>query len=410
MTGAAGHRAPLAGVRVVSIEQAVAAPLCSRHLSDLGADVIKVERVDRGDFARYYDSAVHGQSTYFVWLNRGKRSIALDLKRAEGVEILHRLLAAADVLLSNLAPGALPRIVDDDTLTRRYPQLIRCAISGYGDAGPYRDRKAYDLLVQGEAGITLSTGTSDAPAKTGVSVADLAGGSYAVSAVLAALLERASTGRGRGISVSLFDVMAEWMMPLLLMQQQTGRVPAPAGTHHASITPYGAYCLAGGEMINIAVQNNEEWRRLCSSVLGAPELGDDPRFGSNALRLARRAEVEDLVSRALARNTFGEVAAALDAAGLPWGRLNDVAGALAHPQLADPDRWVSVRLPGGDKTRVLDDPFLSGRRFPRDGILAVPGLGGHTREILRELGYPDDGVDRLVREGVVAVGDSRVAR
>ncbi|WP_319449700.1 MULTISPECIES: CaiB/BaiF CoA-transferase family protein [unclassified Mycobacterium] len=394
---------PLSDIRVVSIEQAVAAPLCTRHLLDLGADVIKIERVGSGDFARDYDHAVNGQSTHFVWLNAGKRSVALDLKHRAGVEVLHRLLSTADVLVSNLGPGALDRIVGPRTLTRRYPSLVRCAISGYGPAGPYRDRKAYDLLVQGEAGVTLSTGTLGAPAKAGVSLVDLAAGSYALSAILAALLNRTRTGRGTNLNISMFDAMLEWMTPLLLMQQLTGEVPEPAGMHHATIAPYGAYRTSDGVLINIAVQNDREWRRLCSLVLKAEGLASDPRFHTNERRLRNRPELESTVAAACSRHTADELITTLDTAGIPWGYLNDAAQVLAHPQLLAAKKPREVRMPTGRTVSLPDTALALGPR-PRNRQM-VPALGAHTLEVLDALGYPTSDVDRLVRTGIVGVGE-----
>jgi len=394
---------PLNGVRVISIEQAVAAPLCSRHLLDLGADVIKVERVGTGDFARYYDQAVEGQSTHFVWLNAGKRSIALDLKHRAGVEILHRLLSTADVLVSNLGPGALDRIVTAQTLRRRYPSLVRCSISGYGTSGPYRNRKAYDLLVQGEAGITLNTGTPASPAKAAVSLVDLAAGSYAATAILAALLNRKRSGRGADVDISMFDAMLEWMTPLLLMQHMTGHVPEPAGMHHATITPYGAYRTAEGRLINIAVQNDGEWQRLCSQVLKSPAVGSDPRFGTNELRLKNRRELDTIVAAAFQRCTAEELSQTLEAADIPWGHLNDVAGVLAHPQLAAVEDRV-VEIPGGRTVSLPDTKVGLGPKAANREV--SPALGAHTLEILSALGYTTANVEQLVRARTVAVSDA----
>jgi itaconate CoA-transferase len=398
---------PLSGIRVVSIEQAVAAPLCSRHLLELGADVIKIERVGSGDFARHYDHAVDGDSTHFVWLNTGKRSVALDLKHPAGVGVLHRLLSTADVLLSNLGPGALDRIISAPIMAQQYPTLIRCAITGYGPTGPYRDRKAYDLLVQGEAGITLSTGTSESPAKVGVSLVDLAAGSYAVSAILAALFDRASTGRGTELNISMFDAMLEWMSPLLLMQQLTGAVPEPAGTHHATIAPYGAYRTSDGLLVNIAVQNDGEWRRLCSQVLKAPGLESDPRFCTNALRLRNHQQLEPIVAAACARHTAEELMTTLDAADIPWGNLNDVARVLTHPQLLAERTPRLVQVPSGRKVALPDTAIRLGPS-PESRSQTCPALGAQTREILSALGYSRVEVDQLVRTGAAGASDNNI--
>lgn len=391
---------PLDGVKVVSIEQAVAAPLCARHLRDVGADVVKIERVGSGDFARQYDSVIHGESSHFVWLNHGKKSIALDLKKQRGVAILRDLLETADVLVSNLGPGALDRIIDDETMARDFPKLIRCFLSGYGPIGPFRDRKAFDLLVQGEAGITLSTGTPESPAKAGVSLVDLAGGSYAVSAIALALYERTQSGRGRRLDISLFDVMVEWISPLLLTQAATGRVQAPAGMHHSTITPYGPYKVSGGGYINIAVQNESQWRRLCDRILLSPGLADDPRYATNEVRLRNRAELESRVQAGLREYTLDNLSAALDEADIPWGNLNDVASVLAHPQLQDEGRWLTAALPGGGSARVLRSPFRLMHAEPP--IEHVPAVGEHTLEILQSLGYSIGDIRDLERDGVVS--------
>jgi itaconate CoA-transferase len=414
MAGAPGNRRssrskalPLSGIHVVSIEQAVAAPLCSRHLLDLGADVLKVERVGAGDFARHYDGAVDGQSTHFVWLNAGKRSIAVDLKHRAGVEVLHRLLTTADVLISNLGPGALDRIVSSRTLTRRYPSLIRCSISGYGTSGPYRNRKAYDLLVQGEAGITLSTGTPASPAKAGVSLVDLAAGSYAAIAILAALLDRTRTGRGADLNISMFDAMLEWMTPLLLMQHMTGQAPEPAGMRHATITPYGAYRTKDGRLINVAVQNDGEWQRLCSRVLKIPAVGSDGRFRTNELRLRNRQELDAIIAAAFERHTAEQLSIMLEAADVPWGHLNDVAGVLAHPQLLALKKQRLVKVPSGRTLSLPDTKVRLGANPPNREV--SPALGAHTVEVLSALGYTATDVEQLLRNRTVAASDRSIA-
>jgi itaconate CoA-transferase len=393
---------PLAGVRVVALEQAVAAPLCSRHLADLGADVIKVERVDGGDFARGYDSFVHGMASHFVWLNRGKRSVALDVKTDRGRAALLALTDTADVLVSNLGAGALDRIVADAELAARNPRLIRCAISGYGPSGPYAARKAYDLIVQGEAGVTASTGEPGYPAKPGVSLADLAGGIYAATGILAALHARERTGRGEQVHIAMFDVLVEWMAPLLLAYREAGLHLPPAGTRHASITPYGPFTAGDGVTVNIAVQNDGQWQRLCD-VLGLTGLAADARLEHNAGRLAHRELVESGVAAAAAQHTRDTLTAALDAAGIPWGLLNDVAGVSGHPQLAAGHRWIPVRLPGGATATVPAPAFRLGAdgapTGQRDG---VPGLGADTRAVLAAAGLSDDEVAGLLADGIAA--------
>ena len=397
-----GNSLPLAGLRVVALEQAVAAPLCSRHLADLGADVIKVERVDGGDFARGYDSFVHGMASHFVWLNRGKRSVALDVKDERGRAALLALTDTADVLVSNLGAGALDRIVSDEELAARNPRLIRCAISGYGPSGPYRDRKAYDLIVQGEAGVTANTGEPGHPAKPGVSLADLGGGIYAVAGILAALHARERTGRGEQVHIAMFDVLVEWMAPLLLAYREAGVDLPPAGTRHATITPYGPFAASDGTTVNIAVQNDRQWQGLCA-VLGLAELAADPRVDHNAGRLAHRELVEGAVAAAAAARDCDTLTAALDAAGVPWGLLNDVAGVAAHPQLAAGDRWIPARLPDGELAAVPAPPFRLGADGERAALREeVPGLGADTRAVLAAAGLDETQIRALLDGGIAA--------
>lgn len=386
---------PLAGVKVVAIEQAVAGPLCSRHLRDLGASVVKVERPGSGDFARYYDELMDGESTYFVWLNRGKRSLAIDLKSSAGRDILNRLVGGADVLLSNLGPGALERLVDLEALTEANPRLVHCSISGYGTAGPYRDRKAFDLLVQGEAGITLSTGNVESPAKVGVSLVDLAGGVYATAAINAALVERSRSGHGTRIDISLFDVMTDWMMPILLAARE-GRPLVRSGMHHASITPYGPYLTADGVTVNLAVQNDAQWRRLCELVLSDDELVCDVHLATNAGRLRNRAAVEDRVATAIRNRQSGVLIELLEHADIPWGYVNDTKQVLQHAQIAALDRWFGVDLPSGRRITLLTDPFSAQATLEN---VQVPAVGGETQEILHELGYESQAIKDLEDRG-----------
>ena len=373
---------PLDGIRVVALEQAVVAPFCTRQLADMGADVVKIERPGDGDFARAYDGALNGVSAYFAWLNRGKRSIVLDVKDAHDHGVCEQLLAGADVFVHNLAPGAVERLgFGYDELSARHPRLIWCGISGYGPDGPYRDRKAYDMLVQAEAGIIGMTGTEASPAKVGVSIADIGGGLYAYSSILAALLNREKTGRGDRIDISMFECMTEWMMPPLNVFKGTGRSPQRAGVRHNMVVPYGAYGCADGDVL-LAVQTDREWRRLCAMVLHARALADDPRFVSNELRVANRAPLESLIDSHFATRTRAEVIALLEAADIPTGAMNDVNAVAAHPQLAARGRWVSVDSPGGEFSALLPPHNLQGAP-PRMG--AVPALGQHTEEILAEL-------------------------
>jgi crotonobetainyl-CoA:carnitine CoA-transferase CaiB-like acyl-CoA transferase len=375
---------PLAGLRVVAWEQAVAAPLATRHLADLGADVVKVERPDGGDFARAYDSAVNGLSAHFVWLNRGKRSVVLDLKQPSGRQAFDRLLDRADVFVHNQGPGAAERLgYTHAVLQQRNPRLITCAISGYGEAGPHRDRKAYDLLLQGEAGVIALTGTPEQPAKVGISVADIASGVYAFSSILAALYQRQSTGRGAEIHISMLEALVEWTMPAAYVAMYTGRAPARAGARHNFIVPYGGYRVGDGSSVNLAVQNDGQWRRLCAVVLRQPDLADDPRFCTNELRLRHRDQLEPLIERLLADDSRASVEARLVEADVPFGTINAVPDVVRHPQLAARERWFDIPSPVGP-LRALHHPLnIIGLERPAGG---VPGLGQHTTEVLAELG------------------------
>jgi crotonobetainyl-CoA:carnitine CoA-transferase CaiB-like acyl-CoA transferase len=377
---------PLAGIQVVALEQAVAAPLCTRHLADLGADVVKVERPDGGDFARHYDSVVQGQSAYFVWLNRGKRSAALNVKAPADRALLDALLARADVFVHNLGPGAVERLgLGWETLHARWPRLISCAISGYGPDGPYRDRKAFDLLLQGESGVISVTGTPEAPAKPGISIADICAGMYSFSAVLAALYERERTGQGTLIEISMLECLAEWMMPPVYHQLYGGTPPPRTGMRHNLIVPYGPY-RAGDGWVNLAVQNEGQWRRLCAVVLRRPELADHPRYCTNELRVQHRDSLEPLIEEILAADTRASALARLEEADVPYGALNDVADLIAHPQLAARDRWYDVPSPAGP-IRAFRPPFnLRGLPQPAGG---VPAIGEHTEALRRELGLAD---------------------
>ena len=393
-------RQALAGIRVIAIEQAVAAPLCTRHLADLGADVIKVERPQQGDFARDYDDFVRGHSSHFVWLNRGKRSIALDLKSPDGRRVLLELLRTADVLVCNLAPGALERIVGDAELAEINPCLVRCYVSGYGTSGPYAGRKAYDLLVQGEAGTIAVTGTPQQRAKPGVSLADLAAGTYALAAINAALLQRSRTGLGQRLDISLFEVLLEWMSPSLLAQKYSGHTPEPAGLGHASIVPYGPYSTADGKEILLAVQTDGQWRRLCSSVLKDTPLLADPVLSTNAGRLRNRARVEAAVQESLAGMPLALVTERLEAADVPHARLNQVVDVVDHPQAVGAGRWSRTTLSDGEVVEVVTSPFHTAPDA-RDST-RVPSLGEHTNEVLREFG-----LERHTRDGPVEANQVR---
>lgn len=390
---------PLEGVLVVAVEQAVAAPFASRQLADLGARVIKIERPGTGDFARGYDRTVKGLASHFVWINRTKESLTLDLKRPEGADALTRLIARADVLLHNLAPGAMARLgFGSALLHERYPRLVICEISGYGTDGPYRDKKAYDLLVQSEAGLLSITGTPDAPSKVGVSIADIAAGMYAFSGILAALLRRERTGAGAVLDVSMFDALAEWMgYPAYYTGY--GGVPLPrTGAAHAAIAPYGPYTAGDGRVVYLGLQNEREWARFCADVLGRPDLAADPRFGTNADRVAHRAELDALITAAFASLSAEDVLRRLDAAQIANARMNSVQEFLEHPQLVARDRWRTVQSPAGP-IRALLPPFGFEDAEPRMG--PIPGVGEHTEAILGELGYDAATIAAWRRAGIV---------
>jgi itaconate CoA-transferase len=378
---------PLTGITVVSLEQAVAAPFATRQLADLGARVIKVERAGAGDFARYYDRTVLGQASYFVWLNRGKESIELDVKSPAGQQVLTALLARADVFVQNLAPGAADRLgLAADTLRGRYPRLICCSVSGYGPDGPYRGKKAYDLLVQCEAGLLSVTGMPDAPAKAGISVADIAAGMYALTGVLTALYERERTGAGSSIDVAMLDALGEWMSQPYLYAVYGGEEPRRTGARHASISPYGPYAAADGQVF-LGLQNEREWVVLCRDILGQPELIGDPRFATNSDRVAHDPALTAIIEAALRALTTAEVEARLDAAGIANARLRTPAEFAAHPQLAARDRWRDVGTPGGQVRALLPPVTLDGREAAMGD---VPALGQHTAAILAELGLEPD--------------------
>jgi len=374
---------PLAGLLVVALEQAVAAPFATRQLADLGARVIKVERPG-GDFARGYDRTVLGQASYFVWLNRGKESLELDLKSAEGQAVLAALLARADVFVQNLAPGAAERLgLGAPGLRARHPRLICCSVSGYGPDGPYQQKKAYDLLVQCEAGLLSVTGTPEQPAKAGISVADIAAGMYAYTGVLTALYERERTGQGTSFDVAMLDALGEWMSQPYYYCVYGGRPAERTGARHASIAPYGPYPAADGEVF-IGLQNDREWAVFCARILHRPELADDVRFRTNPDRLAHNDELTAIISAALRSLPADRLTDLLDEAGIACARLRTPAGFGAHPQLAARRRWREVDSPGGP-VRVLLPPVSVPGREPVLG--AIPALGQHTAAILAELGF-----------------------
>ena len=384
---------PLDGITVVALEQAVAAPFATRQLADLGARVIKIERPEAGDFARAYDENVHGMSAYFVWLNRGKESLTLDLKHPGAADILWRLLAQADVFVQNLAPGAAARLgLGFPALAGRFPRLVVCDISGYGDAGPYRDKKAYDLLIQSEAGLLSITGTPEQPSKVGASVADICTGMYAYSGVLSALLQRARTGSGSRVEVAMLEALCEWMIQPLLFAHYSGRAIPRTGADHASIVPYGRFTAGDGKDVMMGIQNEREWQVFCGQVLGRPELARDPRFDSNSHRLEHREALLAIVREVFGSMSVQALVERLDAAGIANARMNEMHEVWEHPQLAARGRWTEMGSPVG-AIPVLRPPATHSDFEPAMG--AVPALGAHTDAILDELGIGTDERRRL---------------
>ena len=390
---------PLAGMTVVALEQAVAAPLATRQLADWGARVIKVERPRTGDFARAYDARVNGLSSYFVWLNRSKESLTLDLKRPEAAGVLGLLLERSDVFVHNLAPGAVDRLgLPTATLRARFPRLVSCAISGYGSTGPQRTRKAYDLLVQSEAGLVSITGTPEAPSKAGVSVADIAAGTHACSAVLMALFARERTGLGAAIEVSLLDALGEWMSQPFYYTCYGGSPLERTGARHASIAPYGPFTGRDGNTVYLAIQNDREWVAFCDRVIEQPPLARDDRFASNTTRVQHREALETIVSAILGELPIEAIVARLDAAGIAHARLNTVEEFARHPQLVSRGRWRNVESQAGPLRALLPPATIDGL----DPVMGpVPALGEHTATILAELGYDSATVEEWLRDGVI---------
>ena len=389
----------LRDVTVVALEQAVAAPLASRHLADWGARVIKIERPGSGDFARHYDHTVQGLSSHFVWLNRSKQSLTLDLKTAAGKEVFTKLLEGADVFIQNLAPGAVGRLgFGKKRLRTEYPTLIVCNVSGYGDNGPYQDKKAYDLLVQAEAGLLSITGTEDTPSKAGISIADIAAGMYAYSGILAALLRRTQTGQGSVVDVSLFDALAEWMSYPAYFTGYGGIAPARTGAHHATISPYGPVIANDGRTVLIGLQNEREWAAFCCDVLQRSELIGDSRFMNNSARNQNLEALEDTMVEVLASIDSEQLVKRLEVAGIAYGRMNTMQEFCEHAQLSERCRWVEVQSPAGPVRVLLPPVNVEGEKITMG---AVPDIGEHTDMILDSLGYAAGQVEELRKSGVI---------
>ncbi|MEV0983862.1 CaiB/BaiF CoA-transferase family protein [Brevibacterium sp. NPDC049920] len=390
---------PLAGITVVSCEQAVAAPFATRQLADLGARVIKIERPGVGDFARGYDTTVHGQSSHFVWLNRSKESLGLDLKAPGAAGIMDDLVREADVFVQNLAPGAAERLgLGAERLRELNPRLIHVSVSGYGSDGPYRTAKAYDALVQSEAGLVSVTGTEEFPAKTGISTADISAGMYAYSGILTALYTRERTGEGAALEVSLFDSLVEWMGFPLYFTRYGGSRPVRAGTSHAAIAPYGTFACGDGAQVVLAIQNEREWQRFCETVLGRPEIALDPRFDRAAQRFAHREELEAVIDEVFAGYTGDACEKLLLEAQVAHARQRDMSEVAAHPQLVDRGRWTSIDTPAGPIEAVLPPVTMSGVEYRMDPI---PAVGEHSDTILAGIGRTPEQIAALHAEGTV---------
>jgi itaconate CoA-transferase len=390
---------PLDGITVVTLEHAIAAPFCTRQLADLGARVIKVERPGSGDFARAYDERVKGMASHFVWSNRSKESLTLDVKHPQAQKVLAQLLEGADVLVQNLAPGAAARLgLSFDALQGKHPKLIVCDISGYGDDGPYRDKKAYDLLIQSESGFLSITGSPDEPAKAGCSIADIAAGMYAYSSILAALIQRGKTGKGCRIDVSMLESMVEWMSYPLYYAYDGATPPPRAGAAHATIYPYGPFSACGGKTVMLGLQNEREWGAFCKQVLQRPDLAADERFASNSKRVANQRALRALIDEVFLALSAEQLIARLEDAQIANARMNDMHDVWQHPQLKARARWTEVTTPSGPIPALLP-PGRTDAFAPR--MDAVPGLGQHTDAILESLGWSRSAINSLRREGAI---------
>lgn len=390
---------PLDGITVVSLEHAIAAPFCTRQLADLGARVIKVERPGAGDFARSYDERVNGMASHFVWVNRSKESLTLDLKQPEALKALKKLLKTADVLVQNLAPGAAARMgLTTELLHLENPQLILCDISGYGNDGPYRDKKAYDLLIQSEAGFLSVTGTLETPCKAGNSIADIAAGMYAYSNILAAILQRGKTGKGSAIDVSMLESLAEWMSYPLYYAYEGAAPPSRNGASHATIYPYGPFKTGDGGTVMLGLQNDREWDQFCQVVLEDEALAKDDRFDKNFKRNEKREQLLAIIDACFSKLSTKQVIAKLDIAQIANAQLNDMSGLWKHDQLRARNRWVEVASPGGPIPAMLPPGSNDSYTYRMDPI---PAVGEHTDAILTEIGIPLNEIEKMRSAGAI---------
>jgi len=391
---------PLDGITVVSLEQAVAAPFATRHLADLGARVIKIERPKVGDFARDYDRTVKGMASHFVWLNRSKESLTLDVKHPKAKEILSRLIGRADVFIQNLAPGAAARLgLAAQALLKKHPRLIVCDISGYGDSGPYASKKAYDLLVQSEAGVLSVTGTAETPSKVGISIADIATGVYAYSGILTALYRREKTGEGGRVEVTMLEALGEWMGYPLYYAHFGGTAPPRTGPDHATIVPYGRYRTGDGKSVMLGLQNEREWATFCDKVLGQPQLASDARYDTNFKRNENREDVAVLINRVFSTMTAEQLVAKLDAAGIANARINTPEEVWQHAQLKSRKRWREVGSPVGAIPALLPPATFADMEARMDPI---PAIGEHTEGILKELGFSAGEISALKADAAIS--------
>lgn len=390
---------PLDGITVVSLEHAIAAPFCTRQLADLGARVIKVERPGGGDFARGYDTQVDGLSSHFVWVNRSKESLALDLKQPAAIATLRKLLKTADVLVQNLAPGAAARMgLTAEVLQKENPQLILCDISGYGNDGPYRDKKAYDLLIQSEAGFLSVTGTPETPSKAGNSIADIAAGMYAYTNILAALLQRGKTGKGSVIDISMLESLTEWMSFPMYYAYKGAEPPPRNGASHATIYPYGPFKAGDGKTVMLGLQNEREWAQFCETVLENPALAQDERFDRNFKRNEKRAELLEIINACFSKLSSEQLIARLEKAQIANAHLNDMAGLWKHEQLKARNRWTEVDTPNGSIAALLPPGLNDSYDYRMDPI---PAVGQHTDAILKELGMSESEIASMRVSGAI---------